>query len=163
MTPTSAAFIERLDRVQERLREQLSSTVADTGLTEPDGETGERWEAGQVWSHILEFIPYWMQQADLVLAAPEEGDPPAFGRTKRDTDRLRAVEAGLEGVPPDAVEALARHVEELREWLSRRTDADWSRIGRHPSLGEMGMPRIVDEFLVGHIEEHESQLESAEP
>ena len=161
MTPASASFIERLDRVEERLRDHLSVPAVEGGLTEPDGQTGERWEAGQVWAHILEFIPYWIAQADLVRGAAP-GETRTFGRTKADPDRLRAVEAGLAGLPSNAVEGLAKEAEALREWLAALTDADWGRSGRHPTLGEMGMHRIVDEFLVGHLEEHERQLTSTE-
>jgi hypothetical protein len=37
---------------------------------------------------------------------------------------------------------------------------DWAARGTHPTLGAMDVPTILDEFLVGHLEEHTAQLEA---
>ena len=34
----------------------------------------------------------------------------------------------------------------------------WAKEGVHQTLGVMDVTHIVDEFLVGHLEEHEAQL-----
>ena len=71
MTPASPAqedeFQRRLTAVGTRLRD-LAPRRLD-GLTDPDPATGERWDAGQVWAHIAEFVPYWIAQAERVLAS----------------------------------------------------------------------------------------------
>jgi hypothetical protein len=33
-------------------------------------------------------------------------------------------------------------------------------VGQHPRLGQVETSRIIEEFLVGHLEEHAEQLES---
>lgn len=35
----------------------------------------------------------------------------------------------------------------------------WSAQGWHPTLGVMDLTRIVDEFMVKHLEEHAEQLD----
>ena len=36
---------------------------------------------------------------------------------------------------------------------------DWAKRGVHPTLGVMAVPRIFDEFVVGHLEQHAGQLD----
>jgi hypothetical protein len=38
------------------------------------------------------------------------------------------------------------------------TDAERSRLGVHPRLGEMPASAIVERFVIGHGEEHIAQL-----
>ena len=38
-------------------------------------------------------------------------------------------------------------------------DSAWAARGLHPTLGEMDLAKIVDEFLVGHLEQHAAQLD----
>ena len=37
------------------------------GLTDPEPGTGERWDAGQVWAHLAEFVGFWLAQASHVV------------------------------------------------------------------------------------------------
>ena len=61
-------FVARLDSVEKRL-DQHASAETPTGLTDPDPGGTERWEAGQVWSHIAEFVGYWQSQVEMSLPA----------------------------------------------------------------------------------------------
>ena len=36
---------------------------------------------------------------------------------------------------------------------------DWSRVGLHSTLGEMDIARQLDEFHIGHYEQHADQLD----
>jgi hypothetical protein len=49
---------------------------------------------------------------------------------------------------------------ELRGFLGGMSDAAWSARGAHPTLGVMSMEKLVDEFMVGHLEQHADQLDS---
>src|SRR3984893_13850500 len=86
-----AAVLRRLDAVRERLGALATRDAPHGALTAPDPPTGERWEAGQVWAHLAEFIPYWMGEATQVIA-DGLGAPAPFGRTKADAGRLAAIE-----------------------------------------------------------------------
>lgn len=57
-TGPAASFLARLDAVERRLEAHAARSPA--GLSEPEPVTGERWDAGQVWAHVAEFIPYWL-------------------------------------------------------------------------------------------------------
>ncbi|HEY7598465.1 MAG TPA: DinB family protein [Candidatus Limnocylindrales bacterium] len=153
-----ADYDQRLAELETRLG-QATYRAAPSGLTEPDPDTpDERWEAAQVWAHMAEFIGYWQRQiADVVGAY--SGEPVAFGRTKRDEARIAAIEQGRRQ-PLRELEARALlDLAELRRYLRGLRDADWQAVGRHPTLGEMTLPRIVERFLTGHLAEHLDQLD----
>ncbi|HZU75470.1 MAG TPA: hypothetical protein VFA70_01825 [Dehalococcoidia bacterium] len=151
------AYVRRLDAVAERLAAHAGDSANDA-LTSPDATTGERWERGQVWAHLAEFVPYWIEQARFVIAAGDAGPVP-FGRTKRDEGRIAAIERDR-GQPASVLWSDTHAgIEELRTFLLGLDHTAWEARGLHPTLGIMSMGRIVDEFLVGHLEEHADQLD----
>src|SRR4029453_7400543 len=81
------------DRAQRLLaaagRIRASAVVLpDDALTDPDPDSGERWDRGQVLAHVAEMLPYWAQQAELIAA----GGQAEFGRVKSDPGRVAAIE-----------------------------------------------------------------------
>ena len=153
------AFAGRLDAVETRLAGLAVADARAGALTEPDPGSGERWEAGQVWAHMAEFIPYWMNQVRRVIDA-RDAEPVAFGRTKQDAERNAAIARDRSqpvGVLWNGVRA---DIDALRRFLEQMESTSWARRGLHPSIGVMPMPRIIDDFLVGHLEQHANQLES---
>jgi hypothetical protein len=158
MNEVSAGFVERLDAVEARLRALAPREVPEGALTAPDPPTGERWEAGQVWAHLAEFIPYWLGEAALVIEHAGT-EPAAFGRTKSDSGRLSAIERDRRSDRTALWNRVSRDISGLRAWLAGLDAGAWEARGQHPTLGEMSLARIVDEFLVGHLEQHALQLE----
>jgi hypothetical protein len=84
-------FLARVDEVEGGLR-RAAAAGAPQGLTAPDEPSGEQWEAGQVWAHLAEFVPYWIGEARSVLTA-ESDQPVPFGRVKTDPGRIAAIAA----------------------------------------------------------------------
>jgi hypothetical protein len=158
MSDSSAAFVERLDAVEARLRALAGRDTPEGALTAPDPPTGERWEAGQVWAHLAEFIPYWLAEVSLVI---ERGiiEPVAFGRSKSDPARISAIERDRRGDRGALWNRTAAGLASLRAFLLGLDPSAWEARGRHSTLGDMDLARIVDEFLVGHLEQHALQLE----
>lgn len=150
-------FLVRLDEVTKRLAEHAGRPAAGT-LTVPEPGTGERWEWGQVWAHLAEFPAYWVRQIRKILDSVGDG-PVAFGRVKTDPVRVGAIEAGRFTPPPALWEGLSGDLDDVRSLLGDMRPEDWQRLGQHPRLGVMEMAAIVDEFLVGHLEEHADQLD----
>ena len=149
----AAAFLERLERVAERLR-SLARVEPPEGLTDPDQPSGERWEWGQVWAHTAELGGYWLDQVDRVLSGAD-----GFGRTKKDPHRIASIEAGR---ATDAVAQLGvtrAAMARLRRVVAGVGEDAWSARSAHPTLGVMGLDDILQHFLVGHYEEHAAQLE----
>lgn len=153
-------WVARLDAVEQRLT--LLADKHAPGLTSADPQTGERWDAGQVWAHVAEFGPYWLGELDHVLDA-EEPDPVPFGRTKVDPVRVAAIESGRHVDPAVQLATARRAIDGLRARLSELTDADWARRGQHSTLGTMSIDDQLQHFHVGHYEEHADQLEHVGP
>ncbi len=154
----AAELRARLDAVSERL-EALSRAAPPGSLTEPDPSTGERWEWGQVWAHMAEFPEYWMDQIRDALAQ-ESDEPVPFGRTKTDPHRNAEIERERHAPPAELWERISADLDRLRAMLTELSPGDWARSGLHPTMGVMDLPRIVNEFLVGHLEQHAEQLEN---
>ena len=150
----------QLQAIGQRLAAYAEREVP-AGLTEPDPEGDERWEAAQVWAHMAEFVGYWHEQIEAVVAA-FDGDPVPFGRMKTDAGRLAAIEVGRR----EPIGELARRAEEAIARLDQRIaafgNAEWNAVGRHETRGEMDIEAIVDRFVVSHLDEHLAQLESLE-
>ncbi|MDP8955927.1 MAG: hypothetical protein M3N24_03080 [Actinomycetota bacterium] len=149
------AFIARIQYVAMRLEDHSRRAVP--GLTDPDPKTGEQWEWGQVWAHLGEFIPYWMDQARRVIRWPGS-EPIPFGRIKTDAERVAAIERDRRIPPSELMERLKGHLADLWEFVDQVPSGGWSKSGVHQTLGMMDVRQIVEEFLVGHLEEHEAQL-----
>jgi hypothetical protein len=151
-------FMGRLDAVEERLAGHARDAARPGALTGADPASGERWEFGQVWAHLAEFVPYWIMQAQQVISTYEE-EPVPFGRTKNDAARVAAIER--DRAQPVSVLWSDAHndIEQLRRFLLGIDADEWRVRGLHPTLGVMDLDRIVEEFLVGHLEQHADQLD----
>ncbi len=130
------------------------------GLTEPDPETGERWSAAQVWGHMAEFVPYWLEHVRRVLAEGSNDLVP-FGRAGPDVDaRAGGIERGKREPPARLMAEIQGAIAELSELLKVIDAAGWAARGRHPTQGVMPLGRIIEDFQVGHLEAHADQLDS---
>ena len=151
-----APYQQRLIAVGTRLRDLAQRRLG--GLTDPDPASGERWEAGQVWAHVAEFIPYWIAQAERVLAS-ESPDPVPFGRTRTNPERVAAIERDRHRGTTPLWHDIREDLNDLRAFLAEIPENRWRARGLHPTLGVMPVSQIVEEMLIGHLEEHAAQLE----
>jgi len=150
-------FVARLDSVEQRL-DQHASAETPTGLTDPDPGGTEQWEAGQVWSHMAEFVAYWRAQAESVIAA-YDGDPVPFGRLKDDPGRIAGIEMGRHEALRQLRGRVGAEIAELKRYLEGLNAAEWNAVGLHPTRGPMDVEAIVGTFVVNHLEEHADQLD----
>jgi hypothetical protein len=157
------AYLARLDSVEARLSAASMNEPSPGEITEADPESGERWDRGQVWAHLSEFIPYWIQQARPVLRGQASRAPVPFGRTKSDPERIGAIERNRR----EAVFVLwadtSAGIAELRGFLTSMEPGQWDVLGLHPTRGAMTVDELVERYLVGHLEEHADQLEAMAP
>ncbi|MCU1494086.1 MAG: pat [Acidimicrobiaceae bacterium] len=147
----------RLEAVEARLV-VLERGGPRSGLTDPDAGGEERWQDTEVWAHLAELGEYWTRELLAVLDAPE-GAAVGFGRTKADAARRAAVANARGAELSTYVAKVLASIDRLRAELAGMDARDFGRRGRHPSLGEMDVDAILEEFLVGHLEEHVDQLE----
>lgn len=161
MSPAGAdavgELLARLDEVEARLAAHAQSGVP-ASLTEADERSGEQWDAGQVWAHTAEFPSYWVEQVRLVVDG-WAGSPVPFGRVKTDPDRTAAIERDRHHGPAALLKRVRDGVRAVRDLLSDLPTEAWAAVGEHSTLGVMSLPRIFEEFLVGHLEEHAAQLD----
>lgn len=154
----TAEVMRRLGDVEQRLATHATAP-APTGLTQPDEGGTEQWQANQVWGHIAEFMPYWLDQIDKVIAQ-FGGQAVPFGRTKEDAARLEGIAAGLGVSIPDQMANVRQALEQARSYLANLTPEQWQAIGLHARRGEMPVPAIVQTFMLDHLEEHAAQLDA---
>jgi hypothetical protein len=150
-------LLTRLDDVEARFAAHAPGGVPDL-LTDADPKTGEQWDAGQVWAHTAEFPSYWVEQVRLVLDG-WSGSPVPFGRVKTDPDRIAAIERDRHEGPGALLDRVRDGIRSVRELLADLPSGAWEAEGEHSTLGVMSLERILDEFLVAHLEEHACQLD----
>ena len=151
--------LRRLDAVEARLAAVADKEPQPGALTDADPTSGERWDRGQVWAHLAEFIPYWIEQTRPVLRGQASGEPVPFGRTKSDPERIGAIERDRHEAVSTLWASTCEDIAQLRTFLSGLALEQWLNIGLHPTRGPMPVTKINEEFLVGHLEEHADQLE----
>jgi len=149
-------FVARLNDVEKRL--DALAAVTPAGLTEPDPGGTERWQAGQVWAHMAELVPYWHGEVESIIAS-YDGDPVPFGRTKEDPARLAGIELGRRAAVKLFQGRLHEGISELKRYLAARTSPEWNAVGQHVTRGEMDVEAVVGRFVVAHLEEHADQLD----
>lgn len=157
MSASVDALLTRLTRAERRLVEHASMPVP-AGLTEPDPGAEERWEAGQVWAHLAEFPAYWLAQARAVIDARSD-EPVPFGRIKTDPDRIAAIERDRHTDPHALLARVRSSLEEVSDAARGWDAAAWRARGAHQTRGPMSVERIIEEFIVSHLEEHADQLD----
>jgi hypothetical protein len=153
--PGTSARRDRLVAAAGRIR-AAASLLPDEALTDPDPDTGERWDRRQVLAHVAEMLPYWVEQVELVAA----GDQVPFGRAKSNPERIAAIERDRREDPSRLLDRVDAGLGVVLALLDRLDDGALARSGRHQILGEMTVAGIVDRFLVDHLEEHADQLEA---
>lgn len=158
--PDAAATLARLEAVRSRLAAHAASG-AHAGLTGADPQTGERWEAGQVWAHLAEFPAYWLDQFQslLVTRAGGAAEPIPFGRTAADPTRILAIERDRHDDPRALHGRVDRGIADAEAFVRDLPATAWDAAGLHPRLGAMRLPAMVERFWVTHLEEHADQLD----
>lgn len=151
-----AELLARLDAVESRFVRLVATPTP--GLTEPDAGTGERWEAGQVWAHVAEFVGYWLGELERVVAG-DGGAPVPYGRTKTDPGRIAAIERDRHDDPRALLVRATDGLARLRAFLVDLPPSGWEVAGLHPTRGSQTVARIVEDSLVSHLEEHADQLD----
>ncbi len=159
----AAPYLARLGAAQRRLAEHAARRLPD-GLTDPDPGASERWEAGQVWAHLAEFPGYWLDQIRSLLTKRSSGtgEPIPFGRTKADAGRIAAIERERRTDPAELLRRVTAQIADVSTTLTDLPDDAWTARGLHPTIGEMGLPTIVERFIVTHLAEHADQLDGLE-
>lgn len=135
-------------------------------LTETYGPGPEsEWGPREVLAHAAEMIPYWLGEIELILDAGVDATrdaagtaAPGFGRLEADPIRVQII--GRDRAFPGR-ELLGRIDVEARRAAGRfraLSDGEAGHLGRHVTRGDLSIADIAERLLVGHLEDHVSQL-----
>lgn len=146
----------RLEAVRDQLVTLLRQPEVAARLQAAPGES--EWSALQTVGHTIEMIPYWLHHCANIIAASE---PPTFGRSHDDPERLAAVALGATSGVDLLLTRLNEEVEKAVPAIRRFSASDRARKGLHVRRGEMSVGDILEQFIIAHAEEHLAQVQAA--
>jgi len=118
--------------------------------------TENEWTIMQNLSHTAEFMPYWGNEIEKLVANPGQN----FGRTMQDEGRIRAInEHGRDNLT-QIKEALPESYARLERVLGSLKDRDLELTGRHIKFGEKSLEWFIAEFVTGHLSDHVDQIKA---
>jgi len=120
--------------------------------SEPESD----WGPKELLAHTAEMLGFWPAEIDRILGGGPA--PVPFGRVSTDPNRIERIGRDRELPTAELFERIAAGANGVGTRIRSLSAADAARIGLHPRLGEMTVGRIVERFLVGHLEEHVEQL-----
>lgn len=112
------------------------------------------WTIMQNLAHVVEFMPYWAEQIEKLVAEPGRN----FGRTLQDEGRLRGISTHETDSLKGMKEALPGSYERLNEVLGSLRDSDLELTGKHIKYGEKPLSWFIEEFVTDHLSGHVEQI-----
>jgi uncharacterized damage-inducible protein DinB len=121
--------------------------------------TEEEWSVMQILTHVVEAIPYWLDEIEQLLEEPgkewgrglqHEGRLAAVSKSKVDSTSLSEVLKELEALKPQVEQTLTK-LDEIKLAMVAPS--------RNPRFGTKPISFIVDHLLVEHANKHLGQIE----
>jgi hypothetical protein len=117
----------------------------------------DEWTIMQNIAHIIEFMPYWADEAAKLVATPGMN----FGRTHQHEGRLGALREHGEDSLEQARALLPGSYAHLDHVLSSLKDSDLTVVGHHLKYGDRQLSWFLDEFVTRHLADHVKQMKEA--
>jgi uncharacterized damage-inducible protein DinB len=114
----------------------------------------DEWTIMQNLAHIVEFMPYWANEVEKLVAAPGQN----FGRTAKQEARLQAIQEHSTDNLAQIRAALPGSYARLEEVLSSLKDSDLKLTGHHVIYGEKSLDWFIEEFVTRHLTNHLEQI-----
>jgi uncharacterized damage-inducible protein DinB len=112
------------------------------------------WTIMENLAHIVEFMPYWANEIEKLVAAPGQ----YFGRTMQDARRLQAISEHGSDDLEQIRSALPGSYARLEQVLGELKDSDLELTGHHPRFGEQTLAWFIEDFVTNHLTGHLEQL-----
>jgi len=154
LNPRLNAAHERLEALRPEVEAGSPWTPSLHFGVEPEAS----WNPPELLAHLAEMLPYWLEQVERILAGYPE--PVPFGRVQSDDERIAAIGRDRALAPAELFDRIAIGVEALVGRFATLGPDDAARRATHPTRGEMTLEAVVERMLVGHLEEHATQLEA---
>ena len=116
--------------------------------------TENEWTVMENLAHIVEFLPYWSDEAAKLVIQPGR----KFGRTRDDEGRQAALREHGHDSLAQIRAALPMSYAHLDDVLSKLNDRDLELTGHHPSRGEQTLAWFIEEFMIKHLRDHAAQI-----
>jgi len=153
--PNVAAIREHVQHSYAELNELLDGPVATRYATKLyQAPTENEWSIMEGLAHIVEFMPYWADEAEKLVAQPGQN----FGRTMQHEGRLAALRDHGHDTLAQAGAALPGSYAHLDKVLSHLQDSDLQLTGHHVKFGERTLAWFIGEFITEHLHHHVVQL-----
>ncbi|MGE7854365.1 DinB family protein [Bacillus paramycoides] len=121
--------------------------------------TEEEWSVMQILCHLIEAVPYWLDEIEQLLENPGK----EWGRGLQHEDRLAAVDKGK--VDSTSLSDVLKKLEALKPQVEQTLNKlDEEKLAmeapsRNPRFGTKPILFIVDHLLVEHTSKHLGQIE----
>ncbi len=153
-------LLARLDAARTRLAALRPAVLAGAPwpLAERFDHTPEAaWGPPEVLAHVSEMLPYWLGEVERILAGPAGAAVP-FGRIGTDPLRIASIERDRSLPADELFDRIDRGLDRWTQRVQALTPDDWTRLGSHPTRGDMTIAAIADRQIAAHTEEHVEQL-----
>ncbi len=163
MNPTSAnpQVAEILNSVQTSyagLNQLLNGPLASLDSSKLYQKPSENeWTIMQNLAHIVEFMPYWANEVELLVAEPGRN----FGRTMQHEGRLRGISEHELDTLALIQASLPGSYAHLEQVLSSLNDDDLVLTGHHVKFGNQTLAWFIEEFITRHLSDHVEQIKVA--
>ena len=152
MTSAHRAILDRIRTSAAAVRRAVASVPTD-GLTRPP-RAGE-WSVLETLTHLRDVVVH-VQGLRIRRLLYERA--PLFADFDEESYRRASLARGESAA--DLIETIVAEHEQVARLLRNLDDADWSREGRHPTLGTMSIERLARQ-MGEHTEEHVAQITAA--
>ena len=155
--PKITAIRQQVSQSYNELNALLDGPVGALYAEKLYQKPGENeWTVMENLAHIVEFMPYWGNEAAKLVAQPGQ----KFGRTIGDEARQAALsEHGHDSLAQSRA-ALPGSYARLDTVLSELKDSDLELKGVHPRFGEQTLEWFIDDFIVKHLRDHTMQIKA---
>ena len=116
----------------------------------------DEWTIMQNLAHIVEFMPYWANEVEKLVARPGQN----FGRTAQQQARLQAIRDHETDSLEQIRAALPGSYARLEEVLGSLKDSDLRLTGQHVKFGDETLDWFIEEFVTGHLVNHLEQIKT---
>ena len=160
-SPANPQVAEILDSVQTsyaQLNQLLNGPLAALDSRKLYQVPAENeWTIMQNLAHTVEFMPYWANEVEQLVAEPGRN----FGRTVQHEGRLRGVSDHKTDTLVQIEAALPGSYTRLEQVLSNLTDSDLAIIGHHIKYGDQTLAWFIEDFITKHLSDHVQQIKVA--
>lgn len=161
---TTAPTNPKVEHIRQRLRtsyDELSQLI-DGPLSALETHklyatpSESEWSIMQNLAHTVEFMPYWANEIEKLVATPGQN----FGRIATDEGRLQGIERHSRDTLQQIKATLPESYARLEAVLSKLQDSDLELSGHHVKFGERSLDWLIEEFITVHLPDHVAQVKA---